>query len=321
MNKFIITLIALIVVVNSQFLKREDEEMYLFLKFTQQHNKEYNTIEEFQEKFEIFKQNLNKIENKTNFSPFMDQTEEEFRFGLNLDVASIASARSKMTRYIPTLTFGEIPEAFDWRENGAVSDVKNQGQCGSCWAFSAIGNIEGLYAKKNKEIVTFSEQELVDCDRVDDGCSGGLMDNAFQELQRLGGVMTDKDYKYSGRGGNCKFDAKDVKAKISGFNDIASNEDEIASVLVENGPLSVAVNANPFQFYTGGILKPTKSSCNPAKLNHGVTLVGYGVEEGVKYWIVKNSWGTGWGEKGYIRLERGTGACGINTNVSTAKLE
>jgi len=175
--------------------------------------------------------------------------------------------------------------------------------------------------KKLGKIQTLSEQQLVDCDDVDQGCNGGLMDNAFEFLIREGGIESDADYPYTGRDGSCRFNASKVAAKVKDFKDISSNEEEIAAVLVENGPLSVAVNANPFMFYSGGILKPTKSSCNPAGLNHGVTLVGFGEENGVKYWIIKNSWGQTWGEKGYIRLERGTGACGVNTNVSTAHLE
>jgi len=321
MNKIFITLLALFVVVNSSFLGREDEEMYLFIKFTKQFNKEYSSVEEFHAKFEIFKRNLNLVDNKETFSPFMDQSVEEFSARLNLDVASIAEAKSKMTRYTSTLTLGEVPESFDWRENGAVSDVKDQGQCGSCWAFSTVANIEGQYAinfNKGKKVTTFSEQELVDCDTVDQGCNGGLMDNAFQQIQQLGGLEEDKDYKYTARGGECKFDKKKAKVTVTGFKDISSNEDEIKAILYENGPLSVAVNANPFMFYTGGILRPTKSSCNPRGLNHGVTLVGYGVENGVNFWIIKNSWGLSWGEEGYIRIERGTGACGVNTNVSTS---
>ena len=134
--------------------------------------------------------------------------------------------------------------------------------------------------------------------------------------------MSEDDYSYKGRGGKCNFDKSKVALTISGFLDVSKNEDEIAQVLLENGPLSVAVNATPFQFYFGGVFAPKR--CNPEGLNHGVLLVGFGEEkkggEVQKYWIIKNSWGTKWGEKGYIRLERGTGMCGVNTNVSTATI-
>ena len=319
MNKFILAL-ALFVAVSATVV-RDEIDMFNFMKFVKQHNKEYSSYEEFHHKFEVFRQNLNKVENTESYSPFMDISEDEFSSRLNLDAASIAEARSKMTRYTPKLTLRDLPSSYDAREHGLVSHVKNQGQCGSCWAFSAIANIEGQQSKKAGKITTLSEQQLVDCDTVDQGCNGGLMDNAFEFLIKEGGVESDSDYPYTGRHGTCKFSKTKVVAKIKDFKDISQNEDEIAAVLVENGPLSVAVNANTFQFYTGGILKPTTKSCNPAGLNHGVTLVGFGEEGGIKYWIIKNSWGQTWGEQGYIRLQRGTGACGVNTNVSTAHLE
>jgi len=161
-------------------------------------------------------------------------------------------------------------------------------------------------------LITLSEQELVDCDKTDSGCQGGLMDNAFAFLKQ-NGVDTDADYKYTGRDGACQAKKFTPKVKVTGFKDISTNEDEIARVLVENGPLSVAVDASSFQFYAGGI-----AQCSYRQLNHGVTLVGYGEDNGRKFWIVKNSWGTGWGEQGYIRIPRGKGACGINMMVSTS---
>jgi len=319
MNKLIIAL-TLIVAINSTFLGREDESMFKFMKFVKQHDKEYATIEEFHKKFEVFKSNLAQIVNEESMSPFMDQTPEEFQAGLNLNVSTMAKIKSTMTPYGPTKVT-DVPESWEWKDHGAVSHVKNQGQCGSCWAFSAVANIEGQFAIKNKRIETFSEQQLVDCDDVDQGCNGGLMDYAFDFLKREGGLESDANYPYTGSSYDyCKFDESKVDVKVAGFNDISQNEEEIKKVLYENGPLSIAVNATPFQWYSGGIMRPTEQSCNPRGLNHGVTLVGYGVENGVNYWTIKNSWGTRWGESGYIRLERGTGACGCNTNVSTSVL-
>jgi len=295
--------------------------MFAFIKFIKQHNKSYTSIEEFQNKFEIFRINISKADSMDVFSPFMDIAAEEFgRQRLNLDASAIAAAKSKMSPYVLKSTFA-APTSFDWRGK-AVTHIKDQGQCGSCWAFSAVANIEGVNALVNGKLDEFSEQQIVDCDTAgeDQGCNGGLMDNAFQYVISAGGLESESDYEYVAEDDSCKFDKSKVAVQLSGFKDISKNEDEIASVLVENGPLSVAVNANPFQFYSGGILKPTKQSCNPSALNHGVTLVGYGEEAGVKYWIIKNSWGIGWGEKGYIRLQRGTGACGVNTNVSTSEV-
>jgi C1A family cysteine protease len=220
-----------------------------------------------------------------------------------------------------TLSTEDLPESLDWRAKGAVAHVKDQGQCGSCWAFSAVANIEGVNAIKTGKMVTLSEQQLVDCDHNgDQGCNGGLMDQAFQYLVNAGGIESDSDYKYTARDGSCKFSKAKVAVKLSGFEDISQNEEQIAAALNAHGPLSIAVNANPFQFYSGGVLEVDEESCDPQALDHGVTLVGYGSEDGKDYWIIKNSWGAGWGEEGYIRLVRGVGACGMNTNVSTAKL-
>lgn len=318
MNKIILAL-TLIVAINSTFLGREDESMFKFMKFVKQHDKEYATIEAFHEKFEIFKNNLAEIVDDENMSPFMDQTIEEFQAGLNLNVSAMAEMKSTMQSYGATKVV-DAPTAHDWVDHGAVSHVKNQGACGSCWAFSTVANIEGQFAIKNQRMETFSEQQLVDCDDVDQGCNGGLMDNAFSFIKREGGLESDATYPYTGRDGTCKYNKSKVDVKVTGFQDISANEDEIMRVLYENGPLAVAVNANPFQFYSGGVLRPTTRSCNPRGLNHGVTIVGYGVDAGVKFWKVKNSWGPSWGEAGYIRIERGTGACGINTNVSTSVL-
>jgi C1A family cysteine protease len=319
MNKFIIAL-TLIVAINSTFLGREDESMFKFMKFVKQHDKEYASIEEFHEKFEIFKNNMAEIVDDEAMSPFMDVTVEEFKKRNNLNVEAMASMKSTMKSYGPTKV-QDVPLNWDWVEQGAVSHVKNQGQCGSCWAFSTVANVEGQNFIKNGKMETFSEQQLVDCDDVDQGCNGGLMDNAFAFIKREGGLESDATYPYTGRDGTCRFKQSKVDVQVTGFSDVSQNEDEIMRVLYENGPLSIAVNANPFQFYTPGtILRPTTRSCNPRGIDHGVTLVGYGVEDGVKFWKIKNSWGASWGEAGYIRMERGTGACGMNTNVSTSIL-
>ena len=313
--KYLVALIVL-VFVSTNFLSNKDESMYKFMKFVKDNNKEYETFEEFHERFEIFKNNLKKVDNHEVFSPFMDMTEYEFSSRLNLDIDALAAAKSKMESYRLKNKLSELPESFDWRDQGAVSEVKNQGQCGSCWAFSAVGNLEGLLFRQTKTLTRLSEQQLVDCDQKDQGCNGGFMDDAFEYVKNAGGIMSEDDYEYRGKRGKCNFDKSKVALKITGFLDISKNEDEIAQVLLENGPLSVAVNATPFQFYMGGVFAPKK--CNPDGLNHGVTLVGFGEEKGHKFWIIKNSWGGRWGEKGYIRLERGTGKCGVNMNVSTA---
>jgi len=220
---------------------------------------------------------------------------------------------------------GDAPANWDWREHLTIK-VKNQGQCGSCWAFSAVGNIEGQYELKTKKNALFSEQQLVDCDTVDQGCNGGLMDQAFTYLENSG-VMNSADYPYTGRGGNCQFDKTKAVANVTGYKfasgekEGAVDEDALKQMLYENGPFAIAINASTLQFYFGGIMDPFSFLCNPKGLNHGVLLVGYGVENNKPYWIIKNSWGSSWGEKGFFRIIAGKGACGMNTFVVTAEVE
>jgi len=256
---------------------------------------------------------------------FFDQTPEEFaKTHLNLEISHMQRvyASKDANRIEPHYKNGEAPDSHDWREHGAVSDVKSQGSCGSCWAFSAIGNIESMYQLKTGKNVLFSEQQLVDCDKVDLGCRGGLMEDAYKYLQDTG-VVLQEDYPYTGRDEECSFDSSKVVAKISGYH-YAGTEDEttIKQLLFENGPFAIAINATPLQFYFGGVFTPLfEWICNPKSLNHGVLLVGYGNNGKKDYWIVKNSWGGRWGEKGYFRIVAGRGACGMNTYVISAHVE
>jgi len=221
-----------------------------------------------------------------------------------------------------TLEVSDAPASHDWREKGADLGVKDQGQCGSCWAFSTVGNLEGLNFIKNKSKDTFSEQQLVDCDKDEDqGCNGGLMENAFEYMLKAGGLQKDSDYKYTARDGKCKFDKKKVAVQIKSWEAVSEDEEQIKTYLFNVGPLAVALNADPLQWYTGGIIDEDESSCDPQALDHGVTLVGYGTEKGQDFWIVKNSWGKSWGEKGFFRMARGKGICGINTHVVSATLK
>jgi len=196
--------------------------------------------------------------------------------------------------------------------------------CGSCWAFSAVGNIEGqLQIKKGGKVIDLSPQQLVDCDKVDEGCNGGLMDTAFDYIKTAGGIQSSSDYPYSGSDSSCKFDVKKSVAKVNGYN-FAGTEDEeqIKTILYQTGPLAIAINATPLQFYFWGIFNPWfQWLCDPEGLNHGVVIVGYGVDGSTKYWIVKNSWGSSWGESGFFRIIAGKGACGVNKYVISATLE
>ncbi len=189
-----------------------------------------------------------------------------------------------------------------------------------------MANLEGLYYLTKSNLITFSEQELVDCDTYDSGCNGGLMENSFTWLSE-NGIMTDADYPYVGIKQECQLDpSKYVDMKVTGYEKLEDaygnwdpvDEEKMKDFLYETAPLAIALNATPLQTYTGGIIDKTSSQCPTYGINHAVTLVGYGNEGGVDYWLVKNSWGQDWGEQGYFRMTRGKGTCGINCYVTTA---
>ncbi|PHT43532.1 KDEL-tailed cysteine endopeptidase CEP3 [Capsicum baccatum] len=223
--------------------------------------------------------------------------------------------------YNVTYYKSKLPVSVDWRKNGAVTPVKNQKDCGSCWAFAAVAAIEGINQIKTGELVSLSEQALVDCDVYSDnqGCGGGFMNNAFAFIIENGGITTQENYPYIGKEQSCNTrKLKQHAVTISGYEKIAPNEESL-QVAINKQPISVAIDASGygFQFYSAGVYT---GYCGH-RLNHGVTLIGYDVEEnGEKYWLVKNSWGTKWGEGGYIKIKRGSndnrGTCGIAMQAS-----
>jgi len=213
-----------------------------------------------------------------------------------------------------------VPSTWDWRARGSVSYVRNQGVCGACWAFSVVANIEGLYYNKHKQMKILSEQELLDCNTNNSGCSGGTLPIAFSYVKAAGGIALRNTYPYVGRQTGCRVVSEEKFGTIKGFVSPGMNEEDIKNMLYSKGPLSAAINSKPLYFYRGGVYSPTEAECNPYGVNHGVVIVGYGTQDGVDYWIIKNSWGPNWGEKGFFRIRRGTGACGINRMVYSGVL-
>ena len=295
-----------------------------FQEFITHHNKVYESVEKLNDRFVIYRDNMEYTEQmnaqQSNFTLgetfFADMTLDEFRQYHTVIPFSPPLGKAKCESFVPTNTI-VVPDSLDWRETNKVTDVKDQGQCGSCWSFSATGAMEGAWAISTDDLVSLSEQQLVDCSTGfkygNHGCNGGLMDGAFQYAID-NGMCTEDSYMYKAADGTCKTDCH-ADVHISGCKDVPANDQVALKEAVSIGPVSVAIEADTriFQMYTSGVLTGTECGTN---LDHGVLITGYGTENGVEYWNVKNSWGASWGESGYIKIGRSdskkdAGVCGI----------
>lgn len=290
------------------------------------HNKAYTDIHEEKVRYTIWQDNVRRITefNQNSKSLFLrmnhfgDMTNTEFRAQMNGYFSSSGKTKDSATFLTPN--YAVIPDNVDWREHGYVSDVKNQGQCGSCWAFSTTGALEGQNFRKTGKMVTLSEQNLVDCSGTygNQGCNGGLMDNAFKYVKANGGIDTEESYPYEGVQKKCRFQKENIGAEDTGFVDIEEGDEEaLKNATATVGPISVAIDAShySFQFYHSGVYDEVQ--CSSSQLDHGVLVVGYGTYNNQDYWLVKNSWGTGWGLNGYVRMSRNkNNQCGIASSAS-----
>ena len=326
-NIFNILIILFVSSVNAEFINRFMEWVeHYSVKFVS--DKHFDTVYQkwvSNDKFieETNNKNLSYVLGHNQFSGMDgDEFKKYLGFSGNLNIRNFE--KQEVDKYFT------IPKSVNWVENGAVTQVKDQGQCGSCWSFSTTGALEGAYYIKYGELMEFSEQQLVDCDNYknggrDMGCNGGLMDNAFTWIGKNGGLCTESDYPYvSGvtkTSGTCQKTCKAVSnSKVATFVDVLPSSDVAMMTALSQQPVSIAIEADQreFQLYKSGIFT---GQCG-AKLDHGVLAVGYGPD----YYLVKNSWGTSWGDGGYIKLglgpefNNGDGQCGMLLQGSFPKL-
>ena len=287
-----------------------------FFNFVSSYNRFYGTRSEYEFRLEVFAKKLEEIEahnadpNKTStvgVNEFADRTPEEMR--KMLGYKPIFS--SDQDTHTVVLDESNLADTVDWRTKGAVTPVKNQGQCGSCWAFSTTGSLEGAHAIKTGNLVSLSEQQLVDCSWLNLGCNGGMMDRAFS-YSKSHPLETEADYPYTAKSHGvfgCQYDKTKGVVGAQTYTDVTHGSASQLKAALNKGPVSVAIEADKtvFQMYTGGVI--TGGTCG-TQLDHGVLAVGYGTENGQDYFLIKNSWGASWGDQGYVKVGQDN-VCGV----------
>jgi cathepsin F len=298
-----------------------------FSRWVVEHNKSYSP-EEYKYRIAVFQNNLetaqqyNQQEGQPIFgvTKFMDLTPEEFRASYLLPKGLIQHKNKEFIDLPQQVT--DIPVRFDWNDKKAVTPVYDQGQCGSCWAFSATEAIESQWFLAGNPLTSLSPQQIVDCDlgTGDEGCNGGDTPTAYEYVIKAGGMETEKDYPYTAEDDKCAFKSAEVAATIKNWTYITQNknETEMQQKLLVNGPLSICVDATIWQFYIGGVIS---EFCGDT-LDHCVLITGYDdayvdwVGETVQIWKIRNSWGDDWGYSGYVYVERGDDYCGVADEVT-----
>jgi len=299
-----------------------------FDQWMTEHGKVYATAEEFGMRFRNFQESLYRIERKNSLSKtakyalnkFSDLSTAEFK-ATYLMKNSVHNPNGGRNVLKPK-AIDSLPDTFDWRDNKVVSPVKDQGQCGSCWAFSVVENVESVWMLAHNmtadKMPALAPQELVDCDDYDLGCNGGNPSSAYSYLES-NGLEKESDYPYTATDGTCAYNKEDVYAKVKTWEYATTLEDEktLQQNLVTVSPLSICVDASNWQDYSSGVMGEWEC-CWACMLDHCVQLIGYNSKASTPYWIVRNSWGTDWGIHGYIWVEMGHNTCGLTEEATTA---
>jgi len=299
-----------------------------FVAFQHQYSKFYSSPQEFKYRLAVFNSNLvraaelqRKAGKNTQYgiTKFMDMTPEEFKTTVLMSKLPPLQDARKGPYHSENFTNIKAPSTFDWRTRSpsVVTPVYNQGQCGSCWAFSATENVESQWALAGHPLASLSQQQIVSCDPYDYGCGGGWPYNAYKYLIGCGGQEYYADYPYTAENTPCAFNAAYIDAKLSSWTYVtqSQSEPEMINYLVAHGPLSICVDAEPWQFYSGGVLMAADCSTS---IDHCVEAIGYNTGAATPYWIVRNSWGTDWGLSGYIYLQYGQDTCAMAQVVTNS---
>jgi len=287
-----------------------------FMQYIMEWGKSYGTSEEYEFRLGVWmskeafiqEHNMTNASYKVAHNQFSDWTDAEYKRLLGYRPEIFVDG------IVPTASFpnATVAASIDWRTKGAVTPVKDQGQCGSCWAFSSTGAMEGAHFVKSGELLSFSEQQLVDCDKLSFGCNGGNQSTAFNYYKSHFAEL-ESVYSYTAKNGTCAYDSKSKTAvDVTAYTKVTPDSPDSLKAALNIAPVSVSIEADKmcFQLYSSGVFD--NANCGTT-LDHAVLAVGYGTENGADYWIVKNSWNTTWGEQGYIRMAivDGAGICGI----------
>jgi C1A family cysteine protease len=321
----IIIFSSLFSIIKSTLVEENRNAWKQFTHFQERFNKFYSNLEELETRFDIFKTNLKTILNHN-----MDNIKQNFTMGINqfTDLTPEEFKTQYASGYKPLESFGctpftshsdNLPASVDWTTTGKVNPIRDQGQCGSCWAFAATANAETAWAIATNQLLDLSEQYLVDCATgigyFNMGCNGGQPDSALKYMIN-DGQCSETSYPYTQKQGTCNPCAQKAKVEFSGCFDVTPNDQKALKTATAQNPVVVAIEADTryFQSYSGGIL--TDGLKCGTKLDHAVEIVGYGRENGIDYWKVRNSWSSTWGEQGYFRIQRtdsvnDPGVCGI----------